>query len=108
MGEICRKDALARHMTRMEKAFPEDYNFVPGTWILPAEYTLFTNYCRDLKKKRKTKTFIVKPANGAMGNGIYLVKNADRIHTNDHIVVQEYIDKVVLIIWVNIMHCGRA
>ena len=29
---------------------------------------------------------------------IYLVKNADRIRTNDHIVVQEYIDKVVLII----------
>jgi hypothetical protein len=22
----------------MGKAFPEDYNFVPGTWILPAEY----------------------------------------------------------------------
>ncbi|XP_028413056.1 tubulin polyglutamylase TTLL7-like [Dendronephthya gigantea] len=97
MGEICRKDALARNMTRMEKAFPGDYNFVPHTWIFPAECTLFTNYCRDLKKRRKTRTFIVKPANGAMGNGIYLVKNADRIRTNDHIVVQEYIDKPMLL-----------
>jgi hypothetical protein len=25
---------------------------------------------------------------------IYLVKNADRIRTNDHVVVQEYLDKV--------------
>lgn len=34
-----------------------------------SRFTLFTNYCRDLKKRRKIKTFIVKPANGAMGNG---------------------------------------
>jgi hypothetical protein len=27
----------------MEKAFPEDYNFVPGTWILPAEYPFFAH-----------------------------------------------------------------
>ena len=27
---------------------------------------------------------------------IYLVKNADRIRTNDNIVVQEYIDKVLI------------
>ena len=42
-------------MCRMEKAFPEDYNFVPGTWILPAEYPfnfvqsyVFSNYIQNL------------------------------------------------------------
>nr|XP_015096169.2 tubulin polyglutamylase TTLL7 [Vicugna pacos] len=69
MGEICRKDFLARNMTKMIKSRPLDYTFVPRTWIFPAEYTQFQNYMKELKKKRKQKTFIVKPANGAMGHG---------------------------------------
>lgn len=32
-------------------------------------YAAFQGYCRELKKRKKQKTFIVKPANGAMGNG---------------------------------------
>jgi tubulin polyglutamylase TTLL7 len=53
----------------MIKSRPLDYAFVPRTWIFPAEYTQFQNYMKELKKKRKQKTFIVKPANGAMGHG---------------------------------------
>lgn len=53
----------------MYKAHPEEFNFVPKTWIFPAEYSMFINYARELKKKKKNKTFIVKPSNGAMGNG---------------------------------------
>ena len=53
----------------MSKAHPEEFNFVPKTWIFPSEYSSFMNYARELKKKKKTKTFIVKPSNGAMGNG---------------------------------------
>ena len=54
---------------RMARAFPEVYNFVPKTWILPSEYAVFQSYVNDLKKKKKSKTFIIKPPNGAMGNG---------------------------------------
>jgi vacuolar-type H+-ATPase subunit I/STV1 len=54
---------------RMIRSRPLDYTFVPQTWIFPAEYTQFQNYVKELKKKRKQKTFIVKPANGAMGHG---------------------------------------
>ncbi|XP_020631595.1 tubulin polyglutamylase TTLL7-like [Orbicella faveolata] len=69
MGEICRKDNLARNMAKMQRAHPEEYNFTPQTWVLPAEYATFQAYCRELKKRKKQRTFIVKPANGAMGNG---------------------------------------
>ena len=37
MLEICRKDLLARNMTRMFKLFPKDYNCFPRTWVMPAE-----------------------------------------------------------------------
>ena len=53
----------------MAKAHVEEFSFVPRTWIFPSEYGQFQNYAKDLKKKKKNKTFIVKPANGAMGNG---------------------------------------
>ncbi|XP_055470345.1 tubulin polyglutamylase TTLL7 isoform X2 [Psammomys obesus] len=96
MGEICRKDFLARNMTKMIKAQPLDYAFVPRTWIFPSEYTQFQNYVKELKKKRKQKTFIVKPANGAMGHGISLIRNGDKIPSQDHLIVQEYIEKPFL------------
>nr|XP_051713490.1 tubulin polyglutamylase TTLL7 isoform X1 [Oryctolagus cuniculus]XP_051713491.1 tubulin polyglutamylase TTLL7 isoform X1 [Oryctolagus cuniculus] len=96
MGEICRKDFLARNMTKMIKSRPLDYTFIPRTWIFPAEYTQFQNYVKELKKKRKQKTFIVKPANGAMGHGISLIRNGDKLPSQDHLIVQEYIEKPFL------------
>lgn len=53
----------------MIKCQPLEYSFIPKTWIFPAEYTQFQNYVKELRRKRKQKTFIVKPANGAMGHG---------------------------------------
>lgn len=96
MGEICRKDFLARNMTKMIKSRPLDYTFVPRTWIFPSEYTQFQNHVKELKKKRKQKTFIVKPANGAMGHGISLIRNGDKLPSQDHLIVQEYIEKPFL------------
>ena len=37
MSEICRKDLLARNMSRMLKLFPKDFHFFPRTWCLPAD-----------------------------------------------------------------------
>jgi len=57
-------------INRMAKVFPSEFNFVPKTWILPSEYTALQTYGLESKKRRKKgKTFIIKPTNGAMGNG---------------------------------------
>lgn len=37
MTEICRKDLLARNLTRMHKLYPGEYGIFPRTWCLPAE-----------------------------------------------------------------------
>ncbi|XP_077641545.1 tubulin polyglutamylase TTLL7 isoform X2 [Lonchura striata] len=96
MGEICRKDFLARNMTKMIKSQPQEYSFIPRTWIFPSEYTQFQNYVKELKKKRRQKTFIVKPANGAMGHGISLIRNGEKLQAQDHLIVQEYLEKPFL------------
>ena len=54
----------------MAKNYPDDFAFIPKTWIFPTEYTMFQTYVRELKKRKKSRCFIVKPANGAMGNGL--------------------------------------
>ncbi|KAE8609430.1 hypothetical protein XENTR_v10011809 [Xenopus tropicalis] len=97
MGEICRKDCLARNMTKMIKCQPHEYNFIPRTWIFPAEYTQFQTYIKELKKKRRQKTFIIKPANGAMGHGISLTRNGEKLQAQDHLIVQEYLEKPFLL-----------
>uniref|UniRef100_A0A8C5BP90 Tubulin tyrosine ligase-like family, member 7 n=1 Tax=Gadus morhua TaxID=8049 RepID=A0A8C5BP90_GADMO len=96
MGEICRKDCLARNMSKMIKCQPQEYGFIPKTWIFPAEYTQFQNYVKELRRKRKQKTFIVKPANGAMGHGISLIRNCEKLPAQEHYIVQEYLDKPFL------------
>uniref|UniRef100_A0AAX7TET0 Tubulin tyrosine ligase-like family, member 7 n=1 Tax=Astatotilapia calliptera TaxID=8154 RepID=A0AAX7TET0_ASTCA len=96
MGEICRKDCLARNMAKMIKCQPQEYSFIPKTWIFPAEYTQFQNYVKELRRKRKQKTFIVKPANGAMGHGISLIRNCEKLPAQEHFIVQEYLDKPFL------------
>ena len=38
MYALSRKNHLARNLNRMQRRFKTDYNFIPKTWLLPAEY----------------------------------------------------------------------
>ncbi|XP_076813303.1 tubulin polyglutamylase TTLL7-like [Clavelina lepadiformis] len=98
MGEICRKDLLARNMAKMKRARPDEFNFTPRTWNMPSEYNLLLLHAKDAKNAgKKASTFIQKPANGAMGNGIQLFRNAEKIQPSEHTIVQEYLDKPLLL-----------
>lgn len=41
MNALSRKNHLARNLSRMQQAFPDEYDFFPKTWILPAEMSDF-------------------------------------------------------------------
>lgn len=72
MSTLSRKNNLARNMTKMQMAFPEFYNFIPRTFILPADGLLFKSYFSDNRRRGKQKTFIVKPEASCQGRGIFL------------------------------------
>ncbi|CAH8606157.1 unnamed protein product [Heterobilharzia americana] len=101
MVEICRKDFLARNFARMQKVEPDEYNFMPNTWVLPQEYGYFSSYAKKLYKQGSNTCFIQKPANGAMGHGIRLYRNANQVPSNLSngitCVIQEYIENPLLI-----------
>jgi tubulin polyglutamylase TTLL7 len=69
MGEICRKDSLARNIQKLRRVRRDEFNILPMTWILPSEFGALSHFIKELKRRRRSKTFIIKPPNGAMGNG---------------------------------------
>ncbi|KAF6097973.1 tubulin tyrosine ligase like 6 [Phyllostomus discolor] len=93
MSEICRKDLLARNMSRMLKLFPKDFHFFPRTWCLPADWGDLQNYSRS----RKNKTYICKPDSGCQGRGIFITRTAKEIKPGEDMICQLYISKPFII-----------
>uniref|UniRef100_A0A8C8R8K6 Tubulin tyrosine ligase like 6 n=1 Tax=Pelusios castaneus TaxID=367368 RepID=A0A8C8R8K6_9SAUR len=93
MSEICRKDLLARNMSRMLKLFPEEFNFFPRTWCLPADYGDLQTYSRS----RKHKTYICKPDSGCQGRGIFITRSVKDIKSGEDMICQLYVAKPFII-----------
>ncbi|CAD5229334.1 unnamed protein product [Bursaphelenchus okinawaensis] len=94
MTELARKIALTQAIRSMRELFPEEYNFYPQSWILPSQYNSFKNY----STRNPNKWFIVKPDEGAQGVGIYLINQAEQLHSvKDRLLIQEYLDEPYLL-----------
>ncbi|XP_020853275.2 tubulin polyglutamylase TTLL6 isoform X1 [Phascolarctos cinereus] len=93
MSEICRKDLLARNMSRMIKLFPKEFHFFPKTWCLPADWGDLQNYSRS----KKFKTFICKPDSGCQGKGIFVTRSVKDIKPGEDMICQLYISKPFII-----------
>lgn len=106
MEQICNKLTLSRCLDIMRDLYPEDYDFYPRTWYLPAQFDQFCSEAgpnANEKRKKSKQAFIIKPYGGSSGEGIYLIKEPrDYISTSParrglcH-VAQEYMSKVYLI-----------
>ena len=87
MYVICRKATLARIIHHIKPFFPNEFSFIPKTYILPYQRTEF---CRAVNKG--IKRHIVKPDNGSLGQGITIVEPKSQFMTDDSLyVAQEYI-----------------
>ena len=79
MAVLCRKGDLARSLSAVASLAPVGtYDFVPPTWVLPADASLLQEHLAGMHKGKKSKRcsgdyFIVKPVKGSMGKGIQLV-----------------------------------
>ena len=93
MYALARKNFLARNLTKLKKVFPEEYEFYPQTWVLPAEFSDLKTY----SLKNLKSTYIVKPDASCQGRGIFLTRNVDELSPIEHFIVQRYVDKPFLI-----------
>lgn len=67
---LCQKARLAQCLNPWVDQLPEEFAFVPNTWVLPWD-------AADLKvamTREKEQTYICKPTSGAQGKGITLAR----------------------------------
>ncbi|CAI2363799.1 unnamed protein product [Moneuplotes crassus] len=96
LKEIAHKSDLARVINYMQRFYPNDFNFVPRTFICPRDEEVVSR----LMKKNKDKTWICKPSKGAQGDGLQLVSNMWEISDmlqRDEFIIQDYIEKPLLV-----------
>ncbi|CAG9464782.1 unnamed protein product [Pedinophyceae sp. YPF-701] len=102
MLEICRKNRMARNIRRMQRVLPDDFAYVPKTYILPED----SNELADAIRSRRKRTFIVKPDAGCQGKGIRLVQTQEQLARvlaelemlgQANVVAQRYLSKPLLI-----------
>jgi hypothetical protein len=56
MHQIARKTYLAKHLKRMQKLFPEHFDFFPRTWVLPIEMHELQKAQHDSFKEKNPET----------------------------------------------------
>jgi hypothetical protein len=80
---LCRKCSFIRLMQRMHALFPDHYNFVPTSYVLPQDEFAFKACTHGI--------WIQKPDNGSLGDGIKILRPRDNPDPGGS-VVQQYIE----------------
>ena len=93
MYSLSKKNYLSRNLGKMRKTFPAEYSFYPLTWVLPAEFAELKTY----SIKNPKTTYIVKPEASSQGRGIFLTRSVESLGPLEHVVVQKYLEKPMLI-----------
>lgn len=102
MVQIVRKQSLTCAIRRLQRLFPEDFQFYPRSWNIPEEYPQLVCdhdiFAADGRNKDKF-WFIFKPDDASQGSGIFLEDNPRNIDTSlpRNYLVQEYISNPLLI-----------
>lgn len=85
--QLGRKDYLWKNFKLLNSFFPEDYNFIPETYILPEDQTNFIKAHDD----HPEKVWIVKPVASSRGRGIRLLANINSLPKK--CLVSKYLEK---------------
>ena len=73
--QIGLKDNMYLHFKAYKKLFPDLYNFVSDTYILPIDAENF----EKIYKRNKNSLWIVKPVNMSRGRGVHLLKDMNEL-----------------------------
>ena len=83
-----RKDLLWTHLSNMKRSHPEEYNFMPETYL---------DMEKCAQKRENGSIWISKPPNGSCGRGICVFKSNSKFQPPKGSIVQRYIDNPLLI-----------
>jgi len=84
--EIGRKDNMSTNFQRLNSAFPNDFRYVPETFVLPKDINTYMQKSNENKNKK----WILKPVASSRGRGIKIITAEDKIPTK--CLISNYID----------------
>ena len=78
--QLSRKDNLYRNYYNMHTRFPNDYKYMPETYVLPNDYDVFYNEkLKDFNLNDKEHLWLLKPVASSRGRGIRLLTDIENI-----------------------------
>ena len=78
--QLSRKDNLYNNYYNMHIKFPEEYNYMPETYVLPRDYDRFVNEkLKDFNLNDKTNLWLLKPCASSRGRGIRFLTDIESI-----------------------------
>lgn len=94
---FCYKREFHLALKKFQKFFPNDYDFIPETFVLPDDFFEYKRYLET----RPGAMLLAKPSKGRGGQGIFFVKDFKDLEKDTmkryHYVAQEYIPDPFLI-----------
>ena len=97
--EITRKDLMYKNITKMQQKYGVvNFNFIPKTYIFPAEQQIFLEDAEKLKNQQQW--WIIKPAANSQGRGISVTDKVSEVlrrQQGSGMVVSHYISNPLLI-----------
>ena len=82
--EITRKDHLTRNVREMSDKYPNMFDFLPSSYVLPGDHDEFVQ-----KSKKEKGPWIIKPTRLSRGRGIYLIDKIDQVPRNDTLIISK-------------------
>ena len=86
--QITRKDLLYYNYRPYHMKFPNDFNYLPETFILPKDKEIFDKRMKNYKLSTKN-LWLVKPPDSDQGKGIYIMEKPEDVCPN--CIVNKYI-----------------
>ncbi len=86
--QITRKDLLYYNYRPYHMKFPNDFNYLPETFILPKDKEIFDKRMKNYKLSTKN-LWLVKPPDSDQGRGIYIMEKPEDVCPN--CIVNKYI-----------------
>ena len=96
LQHFAKKNIFCVIISRLQRFFPNDYRFMPDSFLLPDEIHDLELHMRHFPNQ----TFICKPSKGRGGDGIILVKKFADLPKNaihHEYLVQRYVENPLLI-----------
>jgi hypothetical protein len=78
--QLSRKDNLYNNYYNMHIKFPDEYNYMPETYVLPRDYDIFVNEkLKDFNLNDKKNLWLLKPCASSRGRGIRFLTDIESI-----------------------------